>query len=469
MTTSIPLRAVILAGGAGTRLWPLSRVENPKQFSALFGAETLLEATVARLSPLIDSAQVLVVTSEGTAKGDGYRVLAPYEKLLEPVARNTAAAIGVAAIRYALEGIDPVMLVLPCDHLIRDTAALQQAVRAAIDVAALGHLVTFGIRPTSPETGYGYMEARGTGDVLQVSRFREKPDRATAERFLAGGDHYWNSGMFAWRASAILREIAVALPELSRVLEAIKAETGNVAGLQAAIERHYGSAPSVSIDHGVLEKSTNIRMVRGDFDWSDVGSWDAVYEVSDKDARGNATTGNVVAIDCSGSLLRSHGRLLAAVGVSDISVIETADAVLVTRRGAGQDVAKVVHELSRREATQHILHLTVQRPWGCYTVIDEGPGFKTKRIDVRPGGRLSLQRHKHRSEHWVVVSGEATVTCEGQVRMLHANESTYIPAGSLHRLENAGSAPLEIVEVQVGSYIGEDDIERFDDHYGRRS
>jgi mannose-1-phosphate guanylyltransferase/mannose-6-phosphate isomerase len=208
-------------------------------------------------------------------------------------------------------------------------------------------------------------------------------------------------------------------------------------------------------------------MVKADFDWSDVGSWDAIYEISDKDAQGNATMGNVVAIDCSDSLLRSHGRLLAAVGVSDISVIETADAVLVTRRGSGQDVAKVVQELSRREATEHILHLTVQRPWGSYTVIDEGPGFKTKRIEVRPGGRLSLQKHKHRSEHWVVVSGEATVTCEGRTTILRANESTYIPAGSLHRLENAGAAALEMVEVQVGTYIGEDDIERVDDHYGR--
>ncbi len=461
------VRAVILAGGSGTRLWPLSRAQAPKQFSRLIGDETLLEATVARLQPLVDRSRILVVTSEETAGGEGYLSLEPFEKILEPVPRNTAAAIGVAALRYRIEGIDPILIVLPADHLIRDVPAFQSALKTAIEAASKGKLVTFGIEPTWAETGFGYIETEESGPVVPIKSFREKPDSETAEAYLASGRHYWNSGMFVWKASAILDEIKASLPQLARVLDTIEASAHGLAGFPAAVKQHFADAPSISIDHGVLEKSRNIVMVRGRFDWSDVGSWDAVFDVSEKDADQNALQGNVVAIGCSNSLVRAHSRLVAAVDVDDISIVETRDAVLVTRRGSSQRVGEIVKELGARSATEHILHVTVKRSWGSYTVLEEGPSFKMKRIEVRPGGRLSLQRHKHRSEHWVVISGEATVTCGEKVSALRSNESTFIPAGTMHRLENRTAAPVQIIEVQVGSYVGEDDIERFDDQYGR--
>ena len=458
---------MILAGGSGTRLWPLSRMQSPKQFSRLIGDQTLLDATVERLHPLVDDSRILVVTSEETATGAGYLSLEPFEKILEPVPRNTAAAIGVAALRYRIEGIDPILVVLPADHLIRDISSFQTALATAIDAASKGKLVTFGIEPSCAETGFGYIETEHSGPVVPIKSFREKPDRETAEAYLASGRYYWNSGMFVWKASAILDEIKASLPQLAEVLDAIETSARGLAGFPAAVKQHFAEAPSISIDHGVLEKSANIVMVRGQFDWSDVGSWDAVFDVSEKDADRNALQGNVLAIRCSNTLIRAHSRLVAAIEVENISIVETPDAVLVTRRGGSQKVGEIVSELARRSATEHILHVTVKRPWGSYTVLEEGPAFKMKRIEVRPGGRLSLQRHKHRSEHWVVIAGEATVTCGEKVSVLRSNESTFIPAGTMHRLENRAATPVQIIEVQVGSYLGEDDIERFDDQYGR--
>ena len=462
------VHAVILAGGSGTRLWPLSRQQMPKQFLCLDGELSLLEATVARLDPLIARPDVLIVTSEESARGEAFVHLSPYEKLLEPAPRNTAPAIALAATHLRLKGEDPVMVVLPADHVIRDVPAFHACLRAAIDAAADGHLVTFGIEPTGPETGFGYIKARPQAAGLpKVERFKEKPDAATAQAFLAEGGWYWNSGMFVWRASAILKAITASLPALTQVMDEIAAAVTAGRPWQEAVREHFPKAPGISIDHGVLEKAANLLLVPASIGWSDVGSWDAVHEMAPKDERGNATNGNVLAFDCRNTLIRGGKRLVAAVGVEDVSVIETADAVLVAGRGASQDVKKIVEALTARSAQEAIVHTTVRRPWGTYTVLEEGPGFKIKRIEVDPGGRLSLQSHEKRSEHWVVVAGEATVTRNEDLITLKPNQSTYIPIGARHRLENRGTVPLHIIEVQCGAYLGEDDIRRYDDHYGR--
>ena len=456
---------MVLAGGSGTRLWPLSRPQAPKQFLRLLGPRSLLQETIHRLAPVIEPGQVLVVSAESTAHGEGYLELERYEKVLEPVARNTAPAIGAAAVRFQVEGGDPVMVVLPSDHLIRDIPAFHAALRTAIEAASDGKLVTFGIKPTGPETGYGYIRAAAGGPIRRVEAFKEKPDRTAAEGMLAAGGHFWNSGMFVWRASAILREIRRWQPELAATLARLDSEARS-SGFAAAMKHVFASAPAISIDRGVLEKSDQVLLVEGDFGWSDVGSWDSVYEVAEKDPQGNALQGDTVAIDSRNSLVRGESRTVAVVGVEDLCVVETPDAVLVSRRGEGQAVSKIVEELAKRE-DQRETRSAVARPWGWYTVLEEGTTFKLKRIEVKPGGRLSLQRHRHRSEHWVVVAGEATVTADDQVSILRANESTFIPMGTMHRLENRRDEPLHIIEVQVGSYVGEDDIERFDDAYGR--
>ena len=469
MTATAPdLRVVVLAGGSGTRLWPLSRSLSPKQFLRLAGEETLLEATISRVKAFTSPEQVLVVTGADVAKGEGYRALERYEKLLEPTGRNTAPAIGAAALYYRLQGLDPVMLVLPSDHVIRDIEGFRGAVELALVHAAQGRLVTFGIPPTSPATGYGYIQSDpAEGTVRRVGRFVEKPDQATAVRFISEGGYLWNSGMFVWKASAILEEIQRALPELHALLEEMAAGAPTEGGLQAALRSRFARAPSVSIDHGVLQGSDRVYVIPAPFDWSDVGSWDSVHDVAVKDGNDNSVHGNVVAIDCRNTFVRSEDRLVAAIGVEDLAIIETPDAILVTRRGQSQRVREVVDELARRNADEHVTHLTVRRPWGSYTVLQSGPGFKLKRIEVRPGGRLSLQSHAYRSEHWVVVSGRATATIDGREATLERNESTYVPLGSRHRLENREAEVLQIIEVQCGDRVDEDDITRYEDVYGR--
>ena len=471
------VQAVILAGGSGSRLWPLSRQHFPKQFLSLDGDASLLQTTINRLSPVINAKNVLIVTQEAHAKGEAYHALLHYQTLFEPVARNTAPAIALAAARLMVDGADPIMVVLPSDHIIKDEVRFREHLNIAIDAAESGKLITFGIQPTRPDTGFGYVKVKkrnaqhspaDASDVYEVERFTEKPDEVTAERFLKEGDYYWNSGMFVWRASVILEEIRRHLPDVYDVIQTIVAESHSAGGFQKAVEKHFSAMPSISIDYGVLERSSRVSLVPCDIGWNDVGSWQAVHEISAKDAHDNALQGNVIAIDCRNSLIRADKRLVAAIGVEDLCVIETADAVLISKSDQTQRVREVVDVLQHRGSTEHVYHAKVNRPWGSYTVLEDDPdGFKIKRIEVTPGGRLSLQSHKQRSEHWVVVSGTATVTNGEEVIIVHKNQSTYIPIGSKHRLENHGTEPLHIVEIQVGDYLGEDDIQRYEDTYGR--
>lgn len=466
------VHAVILAGGSGSRLWPLSRQQLPKQFLSLDGDTSLLQTTIDRLSPVIEAGNILIVTQEAHAKGEAYHALLPYRTLFEPVGRNTAPAIALAAACLMADGEDPIMVVLPADHIIKDEARFRDHLNIAIKAAENGRLITFGIRPTRPDTGFGYIKAhRGASEmneVYAVDHFAEKPDHTTAERFLKQGDYFWNSGMFVWRASVILAEIRQHLPEVYRVIQAILAESRAGMPFQQAVEEHFAAMSSISIDYGVLEKSDRVSLIPCDIGWNDVGSWHAVHEISAKDENGNTLQGNVIALGCHNSLIRAEKRLVAAIGVEDLCVIETADAVLISKSDQTQRVREVVDSLDQRGATEHVHHAKVNRPWGSYTVLEEDQeGFKIKRIEVAPGARLSLQSHNQRSEHWVVVSGTATVTNGNEVITVQKNQSTYIPIGSKHRLENLGTEPLHIVEIQVGEYLGEDDIRRYEDNYGR--
>lgn len=462
--------AVILAGGSGSRLWPLSRQHLPKQFLSLEGKSSLLQTTIDRLSPAVMAEDILIVTQETHAKGEAYHALLPYQSLFEPVGRNTAPAIALAAAWLARAGADPVMVVLPADHIIKDEVRFREHLETAIRAAQGGRLVTFGIQPTRPDTGFGYIKAHPGGEegTCEVERFTEKPDHDTAVGFLESGDYYWNSGMFVWRASVILAEIQRYLPAVHKVVEEILAESRAGMPFQLAVEKHFAAMPSISIDYGVLERSDRVSLIPCDIGWNDVGSWQAVHEIAEKDEAGNALQGNVIAIDCRNSLIRAEKRLVAAIGVEDLCVVETADAVLIAKSDQTQRVREVVDRLQEKGATEHVYHVKVNRPWGSYTVLEEDPeGFKLKRIEVAPGARLSLQSHAKRSEHWVVVSGVATVTKGDEVFTVHKNQSTYIPIGAKHRLENCGDEPLHIVEIQVGDYLGEDDIQRYEDNYGR--
>jgi mannose-1-phosphate guanylyltransferase/mannose-6-phosphate isomerase len=480
------VNAVILAGGSGSRLWPMSRQNLPKQFLTLDGDASLLQTTIDRLSPTIEASNVLIITQEAHAKGEAYHALLPYKSLFEPVGRNTAPAIALAAAYLSEKGADPIMVVLPSDHIIKDAACFRTHLDAAIKAAESGKLVTFGIQPTRPDTGFGYIKVQndsalvphfekgGLGgicssqNIYTIERFTEKPDLATAERFLKEGNYYWNSGMFVWKASVILAEIQRHLPAVYQIVQTIIAESRAGTSFQHAVEKHFASMPSISIDYGVLEKSDRVSLIPCDIGWNDVGSWQAVHDISNKDNNGNALQGNVIAVGCKNSLIRSGKRLVAAIGVEDLCIIETADAVLIAKSDQTQRVREVVDALQHKGATEHIYHMKVNRPWGNYAVLEEDPdGFKIKRIEVSPGARLSLQSHRQRSEHWVVVSGTATVTNGEEVTTVHKNQSTYIPIGAKHRLENRGKEPLHIVEIQVGGYLGEDDIQRYEDNYGR--
>jgi len=473
---SAMLQPVILSGGSGTRLWPLSRALYPKQLLALTGAQTLLQETALRLRAVAGAAAPLVVCNHEHRFLIAEQLLEagvePAGIVLEPVGRNTAPAVAVAALRAAATAPDAVLLVLPADHLIRDPAAFGAAVAVGVRAAEAGRLVTFGVRPQRAETGYGYIEQGRALDAVdgafEVARFVEKPSQAAAEALVASGRHHWNSGIFVFRADAYLAALERHAPAvLAAATDALEGAMRDLDFTRLEAEA-FKRAPSISIDYAVMEKTDRAAVVPVEMGWSDVGSWSALWEVSDKTAEGNVLIGDVYARDVTGSFIRSDGRLLAAIGVDDLIVVETQDATLIAAKDRAQDVKGAVEHLEKNARSEHIAHVRVYRPWGWYQGMDEGPGFQVKRLMLKPGAKLSLQLHRRRAEHWVVVSGKARVTRERDVFELFPNQSTYIPPETRHRLENPGSEPLYVVEVQSGEYLGEDDIERFDDEYGRQ-
>ncbi|MFM1892377.1 MAG: hypothetical protein RLZ44_1454 [Pseudomonadota bacterium] len=478
------VQPVILSGGSGTRLWPLSRSAYPKQFLPLVDAEqTLLQATAERLNGLAD-AEVLapmVVCNEA------HRFLVAEQLrevghpatriLLEPVGRNTAPALTLAALAASADGADPVLVAMPADHVIRDRAAFNAAVAVGLAQAAGDAVVTFGIVPTAPETGFGYIrkgELLAGGPACRLGAFVEKPDAATAEQYLASGDYLWNSGIFMLRAKRWLELLQRFRPEMLRAVRtAWEDRAGDLDFCRVSAER-FAACPSDSIDYAVMEplaaaQDAPVAVVPLDAGWSDIGAWSALWAVSDQDGQGNAVHGDVFAHDAHGNLLHAQSRMLAAVGVRDLIVVETPDAVLVADKSRAQDVKAVPEFLKASGRSESDLHRRVHRPWGSYEGMDQGERFQVKRLSVKPGASLSLQMHHHRAEHWIVVSGTARVTRGDEVFLLAENQSTYIPIGTKHRLENPGTIPLEIIEVQSGSYLGEDDIVRYEDVYNRHS
>ncbi|TPG48672.1 mannose-1-phosphate guanylyltransferase/mannose-6-phosphate isomerase [Rhodanobacter glycinis] len=467
----IPL---ILSGGSGTRLWPVSRKNLPKQFLALAGKGTLFQQTLARTRQLPQVAAPIVVASED------HRFLAAEQLLeagvggativLEPLARNTAPAIALGALQALERDADALLLVLPADHLIGDTAAFVDAVKQAMPLAEQGWLVTFGVRPDRAETGFGYIRRAEAidGHGYRVEQFVEKPDLATAESYLADGGYDWNSGMFLFKASRYLEELHAHAPAMLAAVRDAHAKASVDLDFVRIDHDAFAQAADKSIDYAVMEKTTRAAVIPVSCVWSDIGSWAALWLTGDRDAQGNVREGDTMAVDTRNSLLRSHDRhLLATVGVDDLIVVTTADATLVAHRDAAQDVKKIVEQLKAAGRSEHSLHRVVHRPWGSYDSLESGERFQVKRIVVKPGASLSLQKHHHRAEHWIVVSGTAEVTCDDKVFLLGENQSTYIPLGSKHRLRNPGKVALELIEVQSGSYLGEDDIVRFDDVYGR--
>lgn len=463
---------VIMAGGSGTRLWPLSRELHPKQFLPLCGEETLLQQTISRLQGL-DVGALIVITNEEHRflMAEQLRQLAIKDAqiLLEPVGRNTAPAIALAALQAKTREEDPILLVLAADHFIANTAAFVSAVEVGQKLAEQNKLVTFGIVPTQPETGYGYIRR---GEELQiggfsVTKFEEKPDLATAQNYLASKDYFWNSGIFMFKASRYLQVLREFAPEILVACEQA------IEGIQTDLDfvridaKAFSACPSESIDYAIMEKVQDAVMVPLDAGWSDIGSWSALWENATKDVLGNACKGDVLIEQTTNSLAYSEHRLVTLLGVNNVVVVETKDAVLVASKDSVQDVKKLVEKIQQLGRTEHINHREVYRPWGFYDLIDVGERYQVKRITVNPGAKLSLQMHHHRAEHWVVVSGTAKVTLGDNKQLVTENQSVYIPVGKQHSLENPGKIPLEIIEVQSGAYLGEDDIVRLQDDYGR--
>jgi len=466
---------VVLSGGTGSRLWPLSRTLLPKQFLPLISVRTMLQETLLRLEGIAGLKGPVLVCS------NDHRFLAAEQlreikvaaaaQILEPAGRNTAPAVAVAALHVQAADPDGIMLVLPADHLIRNIAQFHAVVAKAASVASAGRLVTFGIVGREPETGYGYIE-RGKpldegADCYRVARFVEKPDEARAREFISSGRFYWNSGMFVFKASRYLEELGKYRKDILDAAKAAWAASSRDLDFVRLDEKAFLASPSESIDYAVMEKTDDAVVVEADIGWSDIGSWTALWQAGKPDASGNVTVGDVHADDSYNCYLRAEHRLIAAVGVSDLIIVETSDAILVTHKDRSQEVKKVVDALKAKQRDEYLVHKRVYRPWGYYEGLDSSERFQVKRIMVKPGSKLSLQMHHHRAEHWVVVSGTAKVTRGEETLLLSENQSTYIPLGAKHRLENVGKVPLHLIEVQSGSYLGEDDIVRLEDDYKR--
>ena len=480
-SSPIAVQPVVMAGGSGTRLWPLSRAQHPKQFLVLQGNRSLFQQAVSRLCAL--GAEDIAVAPPCVVGNEEHRFLVLDQLrevshqncnvLLEPVGRNTAPAVTLAALLATESGADPVLVVTPADQTVTDDAAFTQALQAAARSAAAGGIVILGIRPERPETGFGYIEADASGAApYAVQRFVEKPDLATAQGYLAQGRFFWNSGMFVMRASVWLAALDAFRRDIADATRAAwRARTADAPFVRPG-RAEFEAIPAESVDYAVMEKCPGsagfaIRMMPLAAGWSDLGAWDGVWQVSSKDADGNAQRGDVLLRDSHDTLVHATNRLVGVVGLDNVVVVETSDAVLVADRERSQDVKHLVARLNEAGRSEPTVHRQVHRPWGWYDSIDHGPRFQVKRIMVKPGASLSLQKHHHRAEHWIVVSGTDEVTNGDQVILLTENQSTYIPLGTVHRLANPGKLPLEIIEVQSGSYLGEDDIVRFEDNYGR--
>lgn len=472
---------VILSGGVGSRLWPVSREAHPKPFMTLSDGQNLIQKTFMRAARLKDVSEVMTVTNRELLfkTEDEYRPIntkrLPQNYILEPFGRNTAAAVAAAALQLRqIHGPQAMMLVLPADHLIQKEDAFCNAVAQAAELAAQGWLVTFGIEPRYPETGFGYIEAAATASLgagLKVERFVEKPDVRTAESYLAAGNYFWNAGMFCFQVGTVIDEFMHHAPD---VLEAVE-QTLNVSRCSTSVgyscltleAEHFAAVPDISIDYALMERSDKVATVPCDIGWSDIGSWNAVSELTPANAQGNRFEGEVMAYAAFDNYVTTDGRLAALVGVKDLLIVDTPDALLVAHKDHAQDVKHIVKRLKDAGHAAHVSHQTVHRPWGTFTTLESGERFKIKRIVVKPKASLSLQLHHHRSEHWIVVSGMAVVVNDEQELMLNTNESTFIRAGHKHRLRNPGVIDLVLIEVQSGEYLGEDDIVRFEDRYGR--
>ncbi len=466
---------VILAGGAGTRLWPLSRELFPKQLIDLYNENTMLQNTMLRVEKLDDVAQPIVVCNEEHRfmTAEQLRVIGVNadEIILEPIGKNTAPAIAVAALKAIKRDDDPVLLVLPADHVVEKVDDFYQAVQSGLEYAEQGDLITFGIVPNSPETGYGYIKkghilSEKTG-IAKIEKFVEKPDADTAVKYVESGLFCWNSGMFMFKASSIIQELEIHTPEILRLCrEVVEEGTKDLDFFRLGPEK-FAEVPSDSIDYAVMEKTLKGVMIPLDVGWNDLGSFDALWQTGEKDENLNVFRGDVLAQDVKESFINSESRLVAAVGVEKFVIVETKDAVLVSPRERVQEVKKIVARLKAKARSESVSHSKVYRPWGNYETIDMAPRYQVKRITVKPGAKLSLQKHYHRAEHWTVVAGSAIVTKGEEEILLKEDESIYIPLGTMHRLENPGKIPLDLIEVQSGSYLGEDDIVRFEDVYGR--